>query len=325
MAELTVVVPVFNEGLSLQAFHERLAGALAQLDLAATVLYVNDGSTDKTQEVLDRIAASDSRVHVLELSRNFGHQAALSAGLEQAQGALIVMMDGDGQHPPELIPEMLRLHSLGYDIVQGQRVDKGMSGMFWKNATSRLFYRLLSNIGEIDLPPGSSDFRLITAEVLEALRSLPEYHRFIRGMVSWIGFRSVLLPYRPQDRASGETKYSARKMLRLAGDGVFSFSLVPLRLGLMIGAIFFLLGLAETAYVLSFWLDGRQRVLVPGWSSLVLLVTFSNASLMILLGFIGVYVGMIFQEVKRRPVYVVRKARNARPAARREENETDQR
>src|ERR1035437_4264292 len=306
MPDLTVIVPVFNEALALDVFHGRLIDVIERLSLQTVVIYVNDGSTDETRQVLDEIAKADPRVSALELSRNFGHQAALSAGLARAQGKLVVMMDGDGQHPPELIVEMIRLQSLGYDIVQCQRLDATSSASFMKRVTARLFYALLRNIGEIDLPPGSADFRLITDEVLEVLRSLPECHRFIRGMISWVGFRSILLPYRPEDRIGGRTKYSIKKMLRLAGDGVFSFSLVPLRLGLLVGSTFFLLGVAEIIYVLTFWIAGQQRSLVPGWSSIIVLVTLATACIMVVLGFIGIYVGMIFQEVKRRPVFIVR-------------------
>jgi dolichol-phosphate mannosyltransferase len=311
MTELTVVVPVFNEALSLEVFHRRLAAAIDRLELVTAVIYVNDGSADTTGLVLDAIAKSDARVTIVELSRNFGHQAALSAGLERAEGRLIAMLDGDGQHPPELLPDMVRLQSIGYDIVQCQRIDAAESASFVKRTTAGLFYSLLKKIGEIELAPGSADFRLITAEVLDALRSLPEYHRFIRGMISWVGFRSLLLPYNPEARIGGKSNYSLGKMLRLARDGVFSFSLVPLRLGLLVGSTFFLLGVVEVIYVLSFWITGKQHMLVPGWSSIILLVTFATACIMVALGFIGVYVGMIFQEAKRRPVFIAR----SRPAS----------
>jgi dolichol-phosphate mannosyltransferase len=311
MTDLTVVVPVFNEEAGLPIFHARLTKSIAQLALNVNIIYVNDGSTDNTQAVLDNIVDSDARVTSLELSRNFGHQAALSAGLERADGRLVVMLDGDGQHPPELITEMLRLQALGYDIVQAQRDDSQSSASFLKKRTAVLFYWLLRNLGEIDVPPGCADFRLVSQDVVQALRSLPEYHRFLRGMVSWLGFKTIILPYRPEGRLRGDSKYSIRKMLRLATDGVFSFSLLPLRLGLVLGCSFLVLGLGEIAYIMSFWLSGRQGELVRGWTSLVVLLTFSSGAIMILLGFIGTYVGMIFQEVKRRPVFIVRSTRES--------------
>jgi len=306
MTDLSVIIPIFNEACCLQSFHARLGRVVDQLGMRAELIYVNDGSTDNTQHVLDDIASKDQRVLVLELSRNFGHQAALSAGLASADGNVIVMLDGDGQHPPELIPEMIKLQSLGYDIVQCQRVEDKNSASLMKRITARLFYSLLSNMGEIDLAPGSADFRLITAEVLAQLRSLPEYHRFIRGMISWIGFRSILLPYRADHRINGASKYSIRKMLRLAADGMFSFSLMPLRLGFLIGTTFLLLALSECIYLAWTWMSGNQRELVPGWSSTIVLLTFSSGSIMVLLGFIGIYVGMIFQQVKHRPIFIVR-------------------
>jgi polyisoprenyl-phosphate glycosyltransferase len=306
MTDLSVVVPVFNEADGLAAFHSRLVQVLGQLNIEITIIYVNDGSTDSTQNVLGALTPSRFRLICIELSRNFGHQAALSAGLEQADARLTVMLDGDGQHPPELIPDMLKLQSLGYDIVQGQRIDTDGSSSVPKQITARMFYLLLKLFGEIDLPRGSADFRLITRDVLLALRSLPEYHRFVRGMVAWLGFKSILLPYHPEPRNEGQSKYTFQKMLRLANDGIFSFSLVPLKLGLVIGMAFLLLGLTEIVYVIGFWILHIQDRLVPGWSSLIIMLTLSSASTMILLGFIGIYVGMIFQEVKKRPIFVVR-------------------
>src|SRR4051794_566113 len=256
MTDLSIIVPVLNEAAGIPIFHSRLVKAVAGMNLNVNIIYVNDGSTDATQEVLNGIVETDSRVTACELSRNFGHQAALSAGLEYADGRLIVMLDGDGQHPPELIGDMIRLQSLGYDIVQCQRIDGANSASVMKRLTARLFYLLLKNVGEVDVPAGSADFRLITQDVLKAFKSLPEYHRFIRGMIPWLGFRSVLLPYQPGARLKGETRYSVRKMLRLAADGVFSFSLVPLRLGLIVGSTFLILGIAEITYVLAFWFSG---------------------------------------------------------------------
>jgi dolichol-phosphate mannosyltransferase len=216
------------------------------------------------------------------------------------------MMDGDGEHPPSLVPEMLRLFESGYDIVHSQRIDRGRGGFFLKKLTSRGFYWTINRLGETKIAEGSADFRLMSREAVKALRRLPEYHRFYRGMVQWIGFSSVVLPFVPEERIAGRSKYSLRKMLRLAADGMFSFSLAPLRLGLLIGAVFLLLAGAEIAYVLSFWLRGTTTSLVPGWSSLIVVITVSSGISMFLTGILGIYVGMIFQEVKRRPLYLVK-------------------
>ena len=301
-----VVIPVFNEGEALHGFHERLSEAIAGLPHAFRFLYVNDGSGDNTSEALANLAAADARVQPVNLTRNFGHQAALSAGIDACNADAVIMMDGDGEHPPSLIPEMLRLFDSGYDIVHTHRIDRGRSGFFLKSLTSKGFYWTITRLGETRIAEGSADFRLMSREAVNALRQLPEYHRFYRGMVQWIGFSSVILPFVPTDRIAGKSKYSLRKMLRLAGDGMFSFSLAPLRLGLLLGAMFLLLAAAELVYVLSFWIRGSTSSLVPGWSSLIVVMTISSGISMLLVGILGIYVGMIFQEVKRRPVYLVK-------------------
>jgi len=216
-------------------------------------------------------------------------------------------MDGDGQHPPSLIQEMLRLHAAGYDVVQAQRLDDLQSASWFKRMTSALFYRLVSFVGEVNLAPGTSDFRLLSRQALDSLKCLPEYHRFLRGMIVWIGFSNVMLPYKPGTRLGGKPKYSLKRMLVLAADGFFSFSLVPLWIGLLVGSAFIALAALELAYMTYVWLGGHRDQLVPGWTSLVLILTVASATNMILQGILGIYVGMIFKEVKRRPVYLVKK------------------
>jgi dolichol-phosphate mannosyltransferase len=306
MDSVDILIPVFNEADGLKDFHAALKEAVQRINVSRVrFIYVNDGSTDGTQGVLTALAGEDPSVCVVELSRNFGHQAALSAGLDFCDADAVIMMDGDGQHPPELLPEMVRLHELGYDVVQSQRCDRGAS---LKRLSSRAFYWLISALGGFSFPEGTADFRLISRDVLLALRGIREYHRFYRGILPWLGFRSVLLPFVPGKRLAGVSKYSLRKMVRLASDGIFSFSLLPLRLGLVLGAGFLALAAAEIFYVAGFWLSGRRDQLVPGWSSLIVMMTIGFGAVLVLVGVLGVYVGMIFQEVKRRPVYVVRSA-----------------
>jgi glycosyltransferase involved in cell wall biosynthesis len=300
-----IVIPVFNEEPAVAAFHQQLTQVIDALDeFRFNVIYVNDGSTDSTQLVLERIAAADGRVTVLELSRNFGQQAALTAGLDHSTGQYVITMDGDGQHPPDLLPEMLKLAQTGYDVVMTQRVEEHTP--FFKNITSRLFYRFINFIGDTHIEPGAPDFRLLTRPVVDSLKSMREYHRLLRGMVAWIGYRSVLLPYKQPERLGGKSKYSLSRLLRLTVDAVFSFSLVPLYLGISVGAIFLALALAEMIYVLSFWVSGNQAGLAPGWSSLMFVLLVVGGSIMIMLGFVGIYIGFIFQEVKCRPIYITR-------------------
>lgn len=300
-----IVIPVQNEEDALPAFHQLLSDSLKGLPFAFLIYYINDGSVDKTGEFLEQLAQIDNRVTVIELSRNFGHQAALTAGLDVAQGDFVIMMDGDGQHPPALIPEMLDLATSGYDIVLTQRTDE-VTGTFFKRQTSHLFYRLINRIGDTQVVPGGADFRLMSRGAVDGLIQMREYHRFLRGMVSWIGFRTVILPFAPPQRLGGKSKYTLPKMLRLAINAVFSFSLIPLYVGLSLGALMLFLAILEMAYVLSFWATGNQHGLAPGWSSLMFVLLVVSGILMILMGFIGVYVGFIFQEVKKRPIYLVR-------------------
>lgn len=303
---IDLVIPVYNEAEVIGHTHTRLLSAITNLNRELCIIYVNDGSTDNTLRVLEELSTKDKRVKILSLSRNFGHQAALTAGMDAATGEAVITLDGDGQHPPEMIPQMIDLLEQGYDIVQTQRMDEAVPASFkkWASAT---FYRLMNILSGTQVVPGSADFRALSRDAVNALKSMPEYHRFLRGMVSWIGYKSVILPYQPADRILGQTKYSFRKRLRLAMDAIFSFSLVPLYIGISLGALMICLALLEMLYVLSFWVTGQTSNLAPGWSSLMFVVLIVGGLLMAMVGFIGIYVGFIFQEVKRRPVYLIKK------------------
>jgi len=300
-----LVIPVYNEAGVVERTHARIRSALDGLPYNFHFYYVDDGSSDGTAGSLSELAHHDPRVTVLPLSRNFGHQAALTAGLDASRGDIVITMDGDGQHPPEMIAEMLRLMTQGYDIVQTQRMDEAQPASF-KKWTSGLFYRLINAISGTQILPGAADFRALSRQAVDALKAMPEYHRFLRGMVAWIGYPTVILPYQPGERISGRSKYSVGKMIRLALDAVFSFSLLPLYIGLSLGGVLLCLAFVEMAYVLSFWVTGRTSGLAPGWSSLMFVILIVGGMLMVLLGFIGVYIGYIFQEVKRRPIYLLK-------------------
>jgi polyisoprenyl-phosphate glycosyltransferase len=308
-----IVVPVYNEEEVLETFHHQLCQAIDLLPYRFLIYYVNDGSTDQTCQQLEMLAAHDRRISVIELSRNWGHQAALTAGLDAAQGEWVITMDGDGQHPPGMIAAMLHLAGDGYDLVLTQRADE-LSGSAFKRWSAATFYRLINRMGDTRILPGGADFRLMSRTALDALKGMREYHRFLRGMVAWMGYRTVILPYTPPARLAGQSKYSLRKMLRLAVDAVFSFSLVPLYIGLSLGALMLFLAVVEMIYVLSFWVSGRQASLEPGWSSLMFVILVIGGILMILLGFIGVYIGFIFQEVKGRPIYLLQGPAGERPS-----------
>jgi len=301
-----LVIPVFNEAEVIEQTYARICEIIDPLPHNFKIYYVDDGSTDGTPDSLAALARKDSRIVVVELSRNFGHQAALTAGLDASRGDFVISMDGDGQHPPEMIAQMIELHQQAYDIVQAQRIEEG-PGFSFKQFTSSGFYGLLNSISGTRILPGAADFRGLSRQAVEALKAMPEYHRFLRGMISWMGFRSVILPYHETTRLAGRSKYSFGKMFRLAMDAIFSFSLMPLYIGLSVGLGFMVLAAAQIVYVLVLWLTGQTDKIVPGWSSLMAILLIASGIIMILLGFIGVYVGYIFQEVKRRPVYLLKK------------------
>jgi polyisoprenyl-phosphate glycosyltransferase len=304
--KIDLVIPVFNEMGVIEQTHAQICEVIDHLPHNFSIYYVDDGSSDTTVASVSALAKGDKRIILLELSRNFGHQAALTAGLEAAQGDFVISMDADGQHPPEMITQMIELFCQGYDIIQAQRAED-VSASSFKQLTSSAFYNVINGISGTHIIPGAADFRGMSRQAVDALKAMPEFHRFLRGMISWMGYKSVILPYRQPARVAGRSKYSLGKMLRLASDAIFSFSLIPLYIGLSTGLIFFALAFIQLTYVLTLWITGNTEQVVPGWSSLMGILLISSGIIMILLGFIGVYVGYIFQEVKKRPVYLLKK------------------
>lgn len=309
-----IVVPVYNEAQGLLQFHQRLMAVLDRLPCQVNVWYVDDGSYDGTGVIIEGLIAADNRIHLIELSRNFGHQAALTAGLDHAWGDVVITLDGDGQHPPELIPEMLRLYQEGSDVVLTRRYAT-QGRWFLKRVIGKAFYWFFNRIAQTNIIPESSDFRLLSHDALMALRRLPEYHRFLRGMVSWLGFRQAILEFQEPPRIAGRPRYSVRKLMDLALSGIFSFSLIPLHIALALGGLLILLAVAEVAYTLYLILVGRRSELPPGWTSLMFFLLAIGGVQLVTLGIIGHYVGLIFQEVKRRPVYIIRRQVNALEAS----------
>jgi len=304
--KIDLVIPVFNEAGVIEQTHAQICEVLDHLPHNFSIYYVDDGSSDTTVDSVVALAKQDKRIVLLELSRNFGHQAALTAGLEASQGDFVISMDADGQHPPEMIIQMLELYCNGYDIIQAQRAED-VSASSFKQFTSSAFYSFINGISGTRIIPGAADFRGMSRQAVDALKAMPEFHRFLRGMISWMGYKSAILPYRQPARVAGRSKYSLGKMLRLASDAIFSFSLIPLYIGLSSGLIFFALAFIQLTYVLTLWITGNTQQVVPGWSSLMAILLIASGIIMILLGFIGVYVGYIFQEVKKRPIYLLKK------------------
>jgi len=300
---LSVIVPCFNEQEVIQETHRLLVdnlSALEQLDFE--LIYVNDGSRDQTLQLLKKIQACDKRVRLVSFSRNFGHQIAVTAGLEYAVGDAIVLIDADLQDPPEVIAEMVSQWRNGADVAYGVRQDREGESTF-KLWTAKVFYRTINLLSDVTIPLDTGDFRLIDRRVVDALLSMPERDRFVRGMVAWVGFRQVAVPYRRKARFAGVTKYPFSKMVRFAVDGVLSFSLVPLRIAIWIG--FFAAVFAVIGIVYALILRLLTNVWVPGWTLLFVALMFLGGIQLIFLGIVGEYLGRVYGEVKRRPLYCV--------------------
>ena len=300
---LSIVVPCFNEQEVIPETWRRLRGLRDAIhDCAIEFVFVDDGSRDGTLEALRAIARGDPSVRILAFARNFGHQLAVTAGIDAAAGDALVIIDADLQDPPELIPEMLCKWREGYDVVYGTRLERPGESWF-KLATARAYYRVLDRLSEVSIPLDTGDFRLISRRVADTLRAMPERDRFLRGMVSWIGFRQCALPYRRAERFAGVSKYPLGKMLRFATDGILSFSSAPLRLSVNLGLIAAALALIGILYALV--LRIFTNIWVEGWTALMIAVLFLGGVQLISVGILGAYVGRIYNEIKNRPLYVV--------------------
>jgi glycosyltransferase involved in cell wall biosynthesis len=299
---LSVVVPLRNEEDVLPSLAERLTATLDTLNAEWEVILVDDGSADGTYALAVELHGRDPRFKVVRLSRGFGHQVALSAGLDLARGDAVVTMDGDLQHPPEVIPDLVSRWRSGNEIVYAVMEERRGESRF-KDWTARVFYRTLARLADIDVPAAAGDFRLVDRRALEAVRAMRESNRYLRGMFSWVGFRQSGVPYTAQPRPAGRSKYSRVQMFRLATDAVIGFSNRPLRLGLNVG---FVVSIASIVFGLSAVISKFFGVfVVPGWTSIMVLVGIVGGIQLIVLGVIGEYVSHIFDEVKRRPLYVV--------------------
>ncbi len=301
---LSVCAPVFDEEELVEVFYERATAALAAYDYE--LIIVNDGSKDATPAILDRLADADPRLRVIHLSRNFGHQAALTAGLEHARGEAVAMLDADLQDPPELISEMVALWQQGSDVVYAVRSQREGETRF-KLATATWFYKLFDKLAQVDLEPNSGDFRLLDRRALDALLAMGERSRFLRGMTVWIGFTQTAISYQRDARYAGETKYPLRKMLRFSLDAISSFSHLPLQLATYLGFLFSGVAFLAIPVVIALRVFGSY---LPGFGSITIAILMLGGIQLIAIGLIGEYVGRIYDEVKRRPLYIVGDRRN---------------
>ena len=300
--DVSVVVPLFNEEENLLALHERLTVTLRSTGLPYELVFVDDGSRDRTPERLHELAARDPRLTVIELARNFGHQVALTAGVDLAVGGAVIVMDADLQDPPEVVLELVKRWREGYDVVYAVREHRKGETRF-KRATAAAFYRAFNRISAVKVPVDVGDFRLVDRRALEVFSQMRESNRFVRGMFSWIGLSQTGVVYTRHERFAGETKYPLRKMARFAATGVISFSAAPLRAALNLGFFVSFVSFALGVWSVVVKLSGLYNV--PGWTSIVVVTTFIGGIQLIVLGVIGEYIGDIHTEVKRRPLYVI--------------------
>lgn len=301
-ALISVVVPVFNEAEGIAYFHERATAALKALpDCDYELVYIDDGSKDASYDIMRRFADSDARVQIVKFSRNFGHQIAITAGLDYARGDAVVFIDADLQDPPERIADLVAKWREGNDVVYARRAVRKGETQF-KLITAAVFYRMLRAIANIDIPPDVGDFRLISARVADQLRAMREKDRFIRGLVSWVGFKQTFIMYERDERYAGTTKYPLRKMIKFALDGLTSFSSAPLRIATWLGNL--VSGLAFL-YLIVIIAQALLGYTVPGFASIMVAVLFIGGVQLICLGILGEYLGRVFNEVKPRPVYIV--------------------
>jgi glycosyltransferase involved in cell wall biosynthesis len=299
---LSVVAPCFNEEGVLPEFLQRVGMVLADLGGTVEIVLVDDGSRDATWQVMTDWAAKDRRIVAVRLMRNHGHQLALTAGLSVCRGERILIIDADLQDPPELLPEMMKLMDQDADVVYGRRRQREGESLF-KRVTAAAFYRLIGRMADVEIPLDAGDFRLLTRRVLDILLAMPEHHRFVRGMVAWIGGRQVPIVYDRKARAAGQSKYPLAKMIRFAADAITAFSVVPLMASMTIGWVMAAVGFTFFVYSIVGWVLGLN---LPGWTSLMAAVGLLGGMQFLMLGIIGAYLGRLYDQSKGRPLFMIR-------------------
>ena len=301
--EISVVIPIFNEEANIHLLHERLVNAVTAVTNDYELIFVNDGSKDKSLPIIKELSAKFSQVKFIDFSKNFGHQIAVFAGLEHAQGNTIVIIDADLQDPPELIKDLYTKLQQGYDVVFAQREQR--VGESWhKLLTAKLYYRILNRLSEVEIPLDTGDVRIITKKVKDIIVSMPEHNKFLRGQIAWTGFNQTSILYKREERHAGNTNYPYSKMLKFAFDGITSFSNIPLRLATYLG--FMVSFVAFLVIVYTLYQKYFKHDVVQGWSSLMVSILFIGGVQLICLGIIGEYLGRIMDNVKKRPLYIVK-------------------
>jgi dolichol-phosphate mannosyltransferase len=305
---ISIVIPVYSEEENIQPVCTDIVASLGENTSSENgpdfeIIFVDDGSPDRTFEKIEAAAQDDNRIKGIRLSRNFGHQTALLAGLKEAGGDQVIMMDGDGQHPPALIPRLIEKLEEGYDVVNTTRIDARNTGLL-KRISSRWFYRVFNALSDTRIEPSSADFRIMNRKALDAFLSIDEHDRFTRGLVSWMGFRQTHLSYQAQERRRGKSKYSLRRMRLFALDGVTSFSSKPLRISMVLGLTAILGGFLYIIYAVVMYFLGQTN---PGWTSLLITVLLLGGIQLFSIGILGEYLGRVFHEAKRRPHYFIEK------------------
>lgn len=303
MVRYSIIVPVYNEEEVIMETYRRLTKVMDSTGEPYEILFVNDGSRDQTFQLAEEICKGDPRIRVINFSRNFGHQIAVTAGMEYSKGQAVVIIDADLQDPPEVIPLMIEKWKAGYDVVYGKRL-KRKGETFFKKATAKLFYRFLNHMTNVDIPVDTGDFRLIDRKVCDTINSLTEKNRYVRGLVSWVGYRQTGVEYVREERFAGETKYPLKKMLKLAGDAMLSFSYKPLKIAGLVG------GLLSAASFIYLIIIIYQRLFtdttITGWASTLVVMLFFNGVTLVMHSITGEYIGRIYEETKNRPLFIVR-------------------